>query len=124
MPHDYDIPPFTREYLHAYIDGALSPEKMEALEVLAPTNSQIREQLLSVQIEFDNHNHTIGSLWRRNQLTCPAIGELADHLRGELAVINPELADYVEFHLNTYRCIYCMSNLAELKERASTSPSP
>jgi hypothetical protein len=85
----------------------------------AQEDSELRGQIRTVQSEFDYHNHTVGSLWRRNQLTCPSDQEIADYQRGELAIIYPKIADHLQFHLNSIRCIYCISTAAELKQSAA-----
>ena len=118
-PQSDENPVYSREYIHAYIDGALSPEEADAFTSMAYGDSELRGKIRTVQTEFDYHNHTVGSLWRRNQLTCPSDQEIVDYQRGALAIINPEIADYVQFHLTSIRCIYCISTAAELKQSAA-----
>jgi len=119
IPQNHENLVYSREYIHAHIDGALSQEETDAFDLEAQVNSELRGQIRAVQSEFDYHNHTVGSLWRRNQLTCPSDQDIADYLRGGLAIINPEIADYVQFHLTSIRCIYCISTAAELKQSAA-----
>ncbi|MFZ4647956.1 MAG: hypothetical protein ACOYNP_19545, partial [Gemmataceae bacterium] len=57
--------------------------------------------------------------WRRNQLTCPSDQEIVDYQRGELAIIHPKIADHLQFHLTSIRCIYCISTAAEWKQSAA-----
>ena len=118
-PQSDENPVYSREYIHAYIDGALSPEEADAFTSMAYGDSELRGKIRTVQTEFDYHNHTVGSLWRRNQLTCPSDQEIVDYQRGELAIINPKIVDYVQFHLNSIRCIYCISTAAEWKQSAA-----
>lgn len=118
-PQSDENPAYSREYIHAYIDGALSPEEADAFTSMAYGDSELRGKIRTVQTEFDYHNHTVGSLWRRNQLTCPSDQDIVDYQRGALAIINPEIADYVQFHLTSIRCIYCISTAAELKQSAA-----
>lgn len=124
LPQNHENPAYSREYIHAYIDGALSPEETEAFALKAQRDSELRGQIRTVQSEFDYHNHTVGSLWRRNQLTCPSDQDIVDYQRGELAIINPEIADYVQFHLKSIRCIYCISSAAERKQPSTTGDTP
>ena len=118
-PQSDENPVYSREYIHAYIDGALSPEEADAFTSMAYGDSELRGKIRTVQTEFDYHNHTVGSLWRRNQLTCPSDQEIVDYQRGELAIIYPKIADHLQFHLNSIRCIYCISTAAEWKQSAA-----
>ena len=86
---------------------------------MAYGDSELRGKIRTVQAEFDYHNHTVGSLWRRNQLTCPSDQEIVDYQRGELAIIYPKIADHLQFHLTSIRCIYCISTAAEWKQSAA-----
>ena len=118
-PQSDENPVYSREYIHAYIDGALSPEEADAFTSMAYGDSELRGKIRTVQAEFDYHNHTVGSLWRRNQLTCPSDQEIVDYQRGELAIIYPKIADHLQFHLTSIRCIYCISTAAEWKQSAA-----
>ena len=118
-PQIDENPAYSREYIHAYIDGALSPEEADAFTLMAYGDSELRGKIRTVQTEFDYHNHTVGSLWRRNQLTCPSDQDIVDYQRGALAIIYPKIADHLQFHLNSIRCIYCISTAAEWKQSAA-----
>ena len=62
----------TREQLHAYLDDSLSEPEMVRLEKALRDSAELRARLKAVMQERDRGDHTIGAIWRRERLTCPA----------------------------------------------------
>ncbi len=62
--------------------------------------------------EQDRGEHSIGAIWRRERLTCPTREQLGSYL---LQALDPDFQDYIEFHLKTIGCPFCLANLADLK---------
>ncbi|MFZ4646368.1 MAG: RNA polymerase sigma factor, partial [Gemmataceae bacterium] len=58
-PQSDENPVYSREYIHAYIDGALSQEEADAFTLMAYGDSESRGKIRTVQTEFDYHNHTV-----------------------------------------------------------------
>lgn len=105
--------PITRETLAGYLDDALSePETAQIEQALRDTES-LRKQLRAVMLERDRGEHSVGAIWRRRRLTCPSREQLGSWLLG---VLDPDLYDYVKFHLRTVGCAYCLANLDDLEE--------
>jgi hypothetical protein len=69
--------------------------------------------------ERDRGEHSIGAVWRRQRLSCPTREQLGSSL---LQVLEPDLQDYVDFHLQTIGCPFCLANLADLKSQSATAP--
>jgi hypothetical protein len=65
-----------------------------------------------VRDELDRGEHSVGAIWRRERLSCPTREQLGQHLLGAAP---PDLGDYIEFHLETVGCPYCLANLDDLK---------
>ena len=59
--------------------------------------------------------HTLGAIWRRSRLTCPSRQQLGSLL---LDALDPDLADYLTFHIEVVECPFCQANLADLKGKA------
>ena len=102
----------TREQLHAYLDDALPDGDTAKIEQALRDSETLRQQLRLAMQERDRGDHSIGAIWRRERLTCPAREQLGSFL---LEALEPDYQDYIAFHLNTIGCPCCQANLADLK---------
>ncbi len=110
----------TRELLDAYLDDVLCDAETAQVEQALRASEGLRQMLRAVMQERDRGEHSIGAVWRRVRLTCPTREQLGSYL---LQVLEPDLQDYVEFHLNTVGCAFCHANLADLQHRQQ-EPKP
>lgn len=107
--------------LRAYLGEALPPVEMARVEKLLRESAKLRAQLERVRSNRADPNlHSLGAIWRRSRLTCFSREQLGSYL---LDVLDPELSDYVAFHIELVECPYCRANLDDLKSKAQT-PSP
>ena len=104
---------FTDAELLAYLDEALSVERMSALEQALRQNGELRSRAAALRQQRDEEGHSVGEIWRRGRLSCPSRHQLGSFLLGALP---GELADYITFHLETVGCRYCNANLDDLRE--------
>lgn len=102
----------TQEQLRAYLDDGLNEGETAQVEEALRDSESLRSQLRSLMEERDRGEHSVGAVWRRLRLSCPGREQLGSFL---LQVLDPGLADYVEFHLRTIGCPYCLANLADLQ---------
>lgn len=102
----------TRELLHGYLDDALSDEETAQVERTLRESEALRRLLRVVIQERDRGEHSVGAIWRRARLSCPSREELGSYL---LQVLEPGPQDYVDFHLRTIACPFCLANLADLQ---------
>ena len=102
----------TREQLAGYLDDALSDRETAQVEQALRQSEALRGQLRQLLEERDRGEHSVGAIWRRQRLTCPARSQLGSYLLG---VLDAELHDYIDFHLQTIGCSYCQANLTDLK---------
>jgi hypothetical protein len=110
----------TREQLHAYLDDTLSEAETARVEQALRESESLRQALRQAIQERDRGEHSLGAIWRRGRLTCPDRQQLHSYL---LEVLDAEEQDYIEFHLRTVGCAYCLANLADL-ESARKEPAP
>jgi anti-sigma factor RsiW len=102
--------------LRAYLSESLPPDRMARVEKALRDSSELRARLEDVrQNRGDSGLHTLGAIWRRGRLTCPTRQQLGSFL---LDALDPDLADYLTFHLDVVGCPYCRANLADLKGKA------
>jgi hypothetical protein len=104
--------PITREQLDSYLDDALSDAETAQVEEALRQSEPLRRQLRLVMQERDRGEHSIGAIWRRRRLSCPTREQLGSYL---LQVLDAGQQDYIDFHLQTIGCAYCLANLADLQ---------
>ncbi|HSQ55449.1 MAG TPA: hypothetical protein VLM40_06860 [Gemmata sp.] len=84
-------------------------------------SAELRARLEEVrQNRSDTSIHTLGAIWRRGRLTCPTRQQLGSYL---LDALDPELADYLKFHVEVVACPFCQANLDDLKAKAEQPPA-
>jgi hypothetical protein len=101
-----------REDLDAYLDDALSETDIARVEQALRDSEPLRRRLRALIQERDRGEHSIGAIWRREKLSCPTREQLGSYL---LQVLDAGLQDYIDFHLHTIACPYCLANLADLQ---------
>jgi hypothetical protein len=106
------MPKVTREQLAGYLDDALSEAETAQVEQALRESEPLRRQLRTLIQERDRGEHSLGAIWRRQRLSCPTRDQLGGFLLGAL---DTAWRDYIQFHLNTIGCSYCLANLADLQ---------
>ena len=104
----------SREQLHAYLDDALSDAETAKVEQALRDSEALRRSLRQAMQERDRGEHSLGAVWRRERLTCPTREQLGSYL---LQTLDDAEQDYVDFHLRTIGCPFCVANLADLEHR-------
>lgn len=103
--------PLSNQTLEAYLDEALPPDEMVAIEEQLRTSDALREQLKAVTGRRDAGVHSLGGIWRRHRLTCPSRPELGNYLMG---ILTDDAADYIRFHIEVAGCRVCTASIADL----------
>lgn len=102
----------TREQLHGYLDDALNDAETAEIERALRESEPLQRLLRTLIQERDRGEHSIGAVWRRERLSCPTREQLGSYLLG---VLDTGWMDYIEFHLKTIGCAFCLANLADLE---------
>jgi hypothetical protein len=102
----------TRELLLGYIEDALDEPQMAHIEQNLRDSEPLRLQLKQLMQERDRGEHSVGAIWRRQRLSCPKRDQLGSYLLG---VLDDDVQDYIQFHLKTIGCAFCLANLADLQ---------
>ena len=103
---------FTAAELEAYLDEALRPDEMAAVESAVRANPQLARQLAGINARRDAGVHTLGEIWRRHRVSCPTREQLGMMLLGVLPAGH---ADYITFHIETVGCRLCRANLDDMR---------
>lgn len=109
---------FTDSQLEAYLDEVLAVDQMAAVEDALRSNEALQKRLMAINGRRDAGVHSLGEIWRRRRLSCPAREQLGSYLLG---VLPDAVADYVRFHLETVECRYCAANIEDLLAQQSTA---
>jgi hypothetical protein len=115
------MPEITREMLRDYLNDALPDAELAAVEKAVRDQPAVRALMQQVRQEVDRGEHSVGAVWRRERLSCPTREQLGGFL---LQALDPDLYDYVEFHLTTVGCPYCQANLDDLKRMQAEPAEP
>ncbi len=102
----------TREQLSAYLEDALNDAETARVEQALRDSEPLRRQLRLLMQESDRGEHSLGAIWRRQRLTCATREQLGSFLLGAL---HSDLRAYLQFHLHTVGCSFCLANLADLQ---------
>jgi len=108
------MPRLTQADLQAYLDEALSPTEMAAIEVELRKKPDLLKQLSAINARRDAGVHSVGEIWRRQRLSCPPREQLGSYLLGAL---DQGHSEYIDFHLQKIGCRYCQANLEDLRRQ-------
>ena len=108
------MPRVTQSDLQAYLDEALAPEQMAAIEAELRKKPELLKQLAAINARRDAGVHSVGEIWRRQRLSCPTRDQLGSHLLGALSA---EQAEYIQFHVETIGCRLCQANIEDLRRQ-------
>ena len=111
---------FSDDELLAWLDEQLPLERLSVLEQALRESEPLRQRLAGLIRRRDSGVHSVGEIWRRNQLSCPSRETLGSWLLG---AIDDEIGNYVEFHLQTISCRLCNAVLEELQESQAAGES-
>lgn len=110
--------PITDELLASYLDDALDEKETARVEQELRSSEPLRLRLRKLMQERDRGDHSVGAIWRRQRLSCPSREQLGSYL---LRGLEDDLQDYIEFHLKTIGCAFCLANLADLETQQRES---
>lgn len=106
---------FTRQMLRDYLNDALPDAELAAVERALRESAALRAKYKELLETEDRGEHGVGAIWRRERVSCPTREQLGGFLLG---AGDPELLEYVEFHLKTIGCPFCQANLDDLRKAA------
>ena len=111
----------TAETLRAYLADALPDAETSAVERALRDDPAVQALFNDVRQGEDRGEHSVGAVWRRERLSCPSREQLGGSL---LDALDPDLLDYVRFHLDTVGCPFCRANLDDLQKLHAEPPAP
>jgi hypothetical protein len=103
---------FTTSELEAYLDEGLDIERMAHIEQALRERPELLERLAQINGRRDSGMHSLGEIWRRQQIGLPTREELGSYLLG---VLSDEHASYIRFRVEILKCRYTIANLSDLQ---------
>ena len=100
--------------LDGFLDEALPPERMAAIEAALRDDEALKKRLAASVGRRDAGVHSLSAVWRRHRLSCLTREQLGSHLLG---VLDPGAEDYLRFHLEVVACRYCQASLQDLRDQ-------
>jgi hypothetical protein len=104
--------PITHEVLRDYLNDALPDSQLVEVERALRGSAELRDLLRAVLEQEDRGEHSVGGIWRRERVSCPSRDQIGSYLLG---AGDPDLLDYIRFHLEEIGCPYCQANLEDLR---------
>ena len=108
------MPAISKETLRAFLHDSLPEGEAAEVEKQLRENAKLRTLFDQVRQEEDRGEHSIGAIWRRDNVSCPSRDKLGGYL---LQAADPDLIDYIDFHLMVVGCSFCSANLEDLKQK-------
>ena len=105
---------FTDADLEAYLDEMLDPSDAANVEEALRQEEALLHRLSHINSRRDAGVHTLGEIWRKNQVGVPTADTMEKYVEGELTA---EEKNYVEFRLKSLKCRYTIAMLRDLQER-------
>ncbi len=106
----------TQSDLDAYLDEALAADEMAAIEKALREDGALTRRLAEIISRRNAGVHSVGEIWRTHRLSCPTREQLGSYLLGALG---DDILSYIEFHLKTVGCRYCLANLEDLQSKSA-----
>lgn len=112
---------WTDRELSAWLDEQLPAERMAELEQQLRDDDALQSRVAQLIHSRDQGGHSVGEIWQRGSLSCPARSELGGYL---LETLSAGDSAYIEFHLMTVGCRKCQANLKDLEDHAAAGETP
>lgn len=109
---------FTDAELEAYLDEGLDSIRAAELEEQLKVDKALLARLSHINGRRDAGIHTLGEIWRRNQIGVPTREQMGNYLLG---VSSAEEADYINFRIEVLKCRITAALLEDLKMQQAES---
>jgi len=109
---------FTDAELEAYLDESLDSLRAAEIESAIKTDKELIRRLSMINGRRDAGIHTLGEIWRRNQIGVPSAETMGNFLLG---VLPEDEADYINFRMKQLRCPFTLAMFNDLQTQQSES---
>ena len=110
--------PFTDAELEAYLDESLDSTRAAEIEQAVREDRELLKRLSLINGRRDAGIHTLGEIWRRNQVGVPTVEVMGNFLLG---VLSEEESDYIRFRMDNLRCPFTVAMYNDLRAQQNES---
>ena len=110
--------PFTDAELEAYLDESLNSSRAAEIEEAIQSDEKLLARLSMINGRRDAGIHTLGEIWRRNQIGVPTTEQMGNFLLGVLA---DDESDYIRFRMEQLKCPFTLAMFNDLQAQQSES---
>lgn len=112
LQSDHVTAPFTDAELEAYLDESLDSSRAAEVEQALRSDQHLLERLSMINSRRDAGIHTLGEIWRRNQIGVPTTETMGNYLLG---VLPEDEADYIKFRIEHLKCPFTSAMYRDLE---------
>ncbi len=105
---------FTNAELEAYLDESLESGRAGEIEAQLRDDKDLLRRLSDINGRREAGMHTLGEVWRRNQLGVPTVEQMGNFLLG---VLPAGETDYIQFRIETLMCPFTIALKSDLESR-------
>jgi hypothetical protein len=109
---------FTDAELEAYLDESLDSARAAEIEQAIRADKTLLSRLSMINGRRDAGIHTLGEIWRRNQIGVPTAEVMGNFLLG---VLPEDQADYINFRMEHLKCPFTLAMFNDLQAQQSES---
>ena len=109
---------FTDAELEAYLDESLDPVRAAEIEQQLREDRQLLGRLSRINGRRDAGIHTLGEIWRRNQIGVPSVETMRNFLLG---VLSAEEESYIQFRMDELKCPFTVAMQRDLQIQQTES---
>lgn len=109
---------FTDAELEAYLDESLDSTRAAEIEQAIREDRELLRRLSLINGRRDAGIHTLGEIWRRNQVGVPTVETMGNFLLG---VLPEEEANYLRFRMDHLKCPFTVAMYNDLRAQQNES---
>ena len=109
---------FSDAELDCYIEETLDADRASELELQLRDDEKLLKRLTEINGLRSSGKHTIGGIWRQNQIGVPSHDEMGSFLLG---VLDDQHAEYIQFRVDVLKCPFTIALKTDLENQQSES---
>lgn len=107
---------FTDAELDGYLEETLDAGRAGELETQLRTDKTLLKRLTEINARRGSGRHTLGGIWRQNQIGVPSRDQMGSYLLG---VLDAQQSDYIEFRVDVLKCPFTIALKMDLENQQS-----
>lgn len=107
---------FTDADLEAYLDESLDSDRATQIEDALANDSDLLSRLAMINGRRDAGIHTLGEIWRRNQIGVPTPEVMGNFILG---ILPDGDSQYIQFRMDQLKCCFTLAMFNDLQLQQS-----